>query len=179
MSISVFGFTLIRTRELGVIRARARGPEGSSPPLAEKGEAEEQPPTERATAGLGDEAEPPQVVRELIRLADRLPDLTGENATTTPGQAGEVARWLDARTKALLTACDVARVEDSGPLDLRRHEVVGTRAAPASDLVHHIADTVRPGYAWRGRLLRPQQIVAYTTAPETNKKPGVRHHEGI
>jgi hypothetical protein len=125
------------------------------------------------TAGPGHlataEGEPPAVVRELVRLADRLPDLTGENAPRDPEQAAVITRWLEERARALLTACDVVPVEDSGPLDLGRHEVVGTRAAPAGDLVHHIADTVRPGYTWQGRLLRPQQVVAYVAATGDRK----------
>jgi hypothetical protein len=137
------------------------------------------PGTDPAAAGLGltagpghlatAEGEPPAVVRELVRLADRLPDLTGENAPRDPEQAAVITRWLEERARALLTACDVVPVEDSGPLDLGRHEVVGTRAAPAGDLVHHIADTVRPGYTWQGRLLRPQQVVAYVAATGDRK----------
>lgn len=172
MSISAFGFTLIRTRELDAIRARVRGLQenpqppaaqlpaaGEGNPAADKPEAEE-PAAQELPAN---EAEPPRIVRELIRLADRLPELTGDHASATPAHAEEAARWLNARTRALLTACDVERVEDNGPLDLHRHAVVATKPAPASDLVQHIAATVRPGYSWHGHLVRPQQVVVYTT----------------
>jgi molecular chaperone GrpE (heat shock protein) len=42
--------------------------------------------------------------------------------------------------------------------------VVGSRAAPSDVFADQIADTVRPGYAWRGSLLRPQQVIAYVPA---------------
>lgn len=149
----MFGFTLIRTRDLRAALAdRPVPPVPASPlpPLA--------PP---ATPEPSWEAEPPAIVRELIRLADRLPDLTGGNTPADPEQAAGLARWLEGRAQSLLTACDVTRIEETGALDLSRHEVVGTRTAPADQMVQHIADTVRPGYSWHGRLLRPQQVVAY------------------
>jgi len=114
----------------------------------------------------GAEDGPPSVVRELVSMADKLVELTGVGAPSDPRQASAALRWLERRTQALLAVCDVMRIEDSGPLDLQRHEVIASRAAPGEDLVDHIADTVRPGYAWHGSLLRPQQVIAYIPAEE-------------
>jgi hypothetical protein len=38
---------------------------------------------------------------------------------------------------------------------------VGTRPAAEGDVANSIATTVRPGYLHEGRLIRPQQVVAY------------------
>jgi hypothetical protein len=181
MSISMFGFTLIRSQELDAIRARVRDLQEDPQPSAGEASAA-QTAVEEPEAGESQVTgtEPPRVVRELIRLADGLPDLTGDHAAAAPVRADELARWLETRTQALLKACDVELVEDNGPLDLQRHEVIATRAAPASDLVHHIADTARPGYSWHGRLIRPQQVVVYTTdSSDKERIQNEAHHEGI
>lgn len=114
-------------------------------------------------------AGPPPVVHELVGVADRLVDLTGSGAPSDPQQASAALSWLELRTQTLLAACDVLRIEDRGPLDLHRHQVVASRAAPSDDLVDQIADTIRPGYAWHGSLLRPQQVVAYIPADEVSE----------
>lgn len=111
-------------------------------------------------------AGPPPVARELIGVADRLVDLTGAGTPRDGEQVLAALRWMQSRTDALLSACDVERIEDSGPVDFQRHEVLGSRAAPEEDLLDHIADTVRPGYAWHGSVLRPQQVIAYVDSDE-------------
>jgi hypothetical protein len=110
---------------------------------------------------------PPVIAGELITLADRLVDLTGQGAPVDAEQAGAVLGWLAGRTQAMLNACEVTAITDEGPVDLMRHEVVAGRPASTAELAEHIASTIRPGYAWRGRLLRPQQVVAYIFTEET------------
>jgi len=111
----------------------------------------------------GRPADPPPMARELIGMADRLVDLAGDTPSD-PVPPDAVLRWFGRQTEALLAQCDVVRIEDSGQLDLRRHEVVASRPAPGDDLVDQIADTVLPGYAWHGSLLRPQQVIVYIPA---------------
>jgi hypothetical protein len=187
MSISVFGFTLVRVKKLDGLRAehdrlraesrlqittlterldrivdqvavvtssaRNRDAGDGTPPGPEC-------PDDRGVAA------PPPVVRELISLADGLVDLAGTGAPSGPEHGSAVLRWVDSRAQALFAACDVVRIEDRGFLDLQRHEVVAGRAAPGDDLIDQIADTVRPGYEWRGTLVRAQQVIAYVPASE-------------
>jgi molecular chaperone GrpE (heat shock protein) len=115
-------------------------------------------PTRRGQAG------PPPVIRELVSVADMLVGLIGGGVWSDPDGAETALRWFEERTAALLAMCDVTRIEDSGQLDLRRHEVVASRTTPSEELADQIADTVRPGYAWHGSLLRPQQVIAYVPA---------------
>jgi hypothetical protein len=110
---------------------------------------------------------PPVIASELIALADRLADLTEQGAPVDAEQASTVLGWLAGRTQAMLDACEVTAITDDGPVDLMRHEVVAGRPASTAELAEHIASTIRPGYAWRGRLLRPQQVVAYIFTEET------------
>jgi molecular chaperone GrpE (heat shock protein) len=122
----------------------------------------------RISAPAADQAAqtPPAIAGELITLADRLVDLTGQGAPVDAEQAGAVLDWLAGRTQAMLNACEVTAITDDGPVDLMRHEVVAGRPAGTGELAEHIASTIRPGYAWRGRLLRPQQVVAYIFTEE-------------
>jgi hypothetical protein len=196
MSISLLGFQLVRKRELDRLRAQIsdlqeesqaqvaeltrqlRAAQGERAVLEQaahdtrdSSQAKLPAPVDDAQyspAGV-DAAGPPAIVRELVNVADRLVDLTGVGAPSDPEQASAVLRWLEVRTQVMLAACGVVRVEDSGSLDLHRHQVVVSRAAPDKDLVDQIADTVRPGYAWHGSLLRPQQVIAYIPANEANE----------
>jgi molecular chaperone GrpE (heat shock protein) len=136
-------------KELAVVRETARDNTGN-----------------RADNGAGT-ASPPKIVRELIRVMDGLVDLIEGGAAHEPDRAATALNWLHGRGEALLASCDVVRIDDSGPVDLLRQEVVDGRPTPAGDLVDQIADTVRPGYSWHGLLIRPQQVVAYVPAEET------------
>ncbi|GAA3230932.1 hypothetical protein [Actinocorallia longicatena] len=102
--------------------------------------------------------QPPEVAMELIVLADRLADLPGRDGGD---QGGALLRWLDGRVRAMFAACEVTTIEERGPVDPLRHQVVGARAAGPGDPLEHVAETVRPGYLWRDVLLRPQQVVAF------------------
>ena len=110
---------------------------------------------------------PPAAAGEVIRLADGLLDLRESlNLTADDGQSATVLRWVESRTKALLTSCDIKRMEESGAFDPARQQTVASREAPRPELAHQIANTVRPGYVWHGVLLRPQQVVVYVPADE-------------
>ncbi|WJK42615.1 hypothetical protein O7608_09695 [Solwaraspora sp. WMMA2056] len=107
--------------------------------------------------------EVPDTLWQLIRIADRLADLTSRATPVDPGQAVAVLRWLDRQLPAVLEAAGLIAIADTtGPVDLDRHEVVASRSGPVT--AEEITETVRVGYQWRGALLRTQQIV--TTCPD-------------
>ncbi|GAA4245114.1 hypothetical protein [Dactylosporangium darangshiense] len=105
---------------------------------------------------------PPPVVHELIGFVDRLVALPADPARYTPDQTAAIVRALQRRCGALLRACELEPIEDAGPVDTLSHDVVDTRPAPGPDVVGHIVETVRPGYRWRGVLIRPQQVIVFT-----------------
>jgi hypothetical protein len=114
--------------------------------------------------------EPHPVTYELMAVADRLGELTG--SSIEPTRAVAVGRWIGNRVRMMLARCDVAPEIRGGPVDLVRHEVVGWRTAPTPELVDHVAETVRPGYSWRGQMLRTQQVIAYAAPPVEPAEPG-------
>jgi hypothetical protein len=161
MSFSFVGFTIIGTGELTALRARADAPGRPPEPLPLPPEPPRLPPGGPEMPRPPAE-DPPAAVREVIRLADGLLDLRESlDLTAGDGQSATVLRWVESRTKALLTACEVKRVEESGAFDPARQQAVASREAPRPELAHQIADSVRPGYVWHGALLRAQQVVVY------------------
>jgi hypothetical protein len=124
------------------------------------------PPPRGQPGQPGQDSRPPPVVPELVGLVEKLAEMTGGAAPDGSGPAVAALRWVKQSVQTLLPLCDVEQIVDSGCFDLRRHEVVADRTAPNQELVDHIADTVRPGYAWRGSVLRPQQVVVFVPAGE-------------
>lgn len=120
------------------------------------------PPLSRTALPAGQEA----VVRSLISLADDLAGLArGTSGDGTGDRALRLARW---RVDQALAECGVQAVDDGGPVDPGRHEVVGSRPADAGGTAGWIAATIRPGYlAADGELIRPQQVVAYSADRDT------------
>ena len=170
MSISFFGFTIIRVDELAALRAKAAAAdEATSPdkalPADNAGSAAAAHRTSVQDVRPDSDGGPPPAVREVLRLADGLLDLTGQGASADQ-EASPVLRWVEARIRSLLAACDITRIEETGSFDPSRHQAVASRDAPSPDLSQQIADTVRPGYAWRGDLLCPQQVVVYSLKEE-------------
>jgi molecular chaperone GrpE (heat shock protein) len=130
------------------------------------------------------------IARDLITLFDDLSELHRQTTTliseqehvTTPGN-GHGAHGLD-RLKTIATNMDhivhfvleilarmeIQRVEPcTGKLDKQRQRVVSLERAvtPEEDL--QISASLKPGFIWRERMLRPEEVVVKkwkeTTAP--------------
>lgn len=52
-------------------------------------------------------------------------------------------------------------LEDTGVFDSSRHTVVETKPAPEPSKVNDIAEVFRPGYVYKGEVLRGQEIIIY------------------
>lgn len=109
----------------------------------------------------GAPTEPPDVVQGLIGLADVLLDLTEH--PSGPESCVRTLRLVQRRVDRLLTDCGVRIVRDEGPIVPSKHEVVGACPVGENGTEGWIAATVRRGYLHGDRLIRPQQVVTYTT----------------
>jgi len=107
---------------------------------------------------------PPTMIRDLIGLADDLLALTDR----APGTAlsPRTLELLQRRVDRLLNDCGVQILGENGPVVASRHEVVGVWPAGADDTEGWIASTVRRGYLHGDRLIRPQQVVAYSAGTD-------------
>jgi len=57
----------------------------------------------------------------------------------------------------------VIALEDTGLFDMDKHEIVGTEPTEnpkENDLIH---STIRPGYLFKDKLIRPQEVIIYST----------------
>ena len=104
-----------------------------------------------------DEQGPTATATELMRVLDRV-----SVAAASGGRGADpLLVWLRYRLVALLAGEGVSLIEDQGPFDVARHEVVDTRSTDDPDLAQRISGTVRPGYEQAGIVLRPQQVVLW------------------
>jgi hypothetical protein len=124
--------------------------------LPEPGPVTASPPT-----GLDDLDELPWIAKELVVITDRLTDILHADPIKDPQRATTVIQWAGEVIHDLLARCGVVTIDEDGLVDPRRHEVIGVCPAPAPELTDHIAETVQPGYEWRGTLIRTQRVVAY------------------
>ncbi|WP_406733252.1 hypothetical protein [Streptomyces sp. NBC_01794] len=127
----------------------------------------------------------PPAAAPLIGLLDRLSGLG--DAVEPPD--GPLLDWVRRSVLTALAALGVTPVEDTGPADPTRHNVVATREDDSGGLLcDHIAETVRPGYRWDGGLLRTQEVIVYVppgypvhgepgdeTRDDTDGRPHDRH----
>jgi molecular chaperone GrpE len=94
---------------------------------------------------------------ELLLVADYL-DMALVAPTTTPESTALAAGVALTRTKLeqALELVDVRPVATSGPFDPAQHEAVESR--PSTSPPGTILATLRPGYTWQGRILRPARV---------------------
>jgi molecular chaperone GrpE (heat shock protein) len=120
------------------------------------GDAGERAAPAAGTAGVPDVL---AAARRAIKARDRLGAFDW-----TDDRTAAVVRWLDQEMVGLLSDLHVTVLSDAGEVDPLRHEVVDVRSSANADDVDRIAETVRVGYLADGRLIRPQQVVAYVAA---------------
>ena len=71
------------------------------------------------------------------------------------------------RTKfvQVLEASDVDEIDTTGEFDPTRHEATDTRTVDGAE-PGTIVETVRKGYTWRGRVLRPARVVVAASSDD-------------
>lgn len=103
------------------------------------------------------------VIRDLIALRDKL--LMRQSWLEEEVPKEENARKLAAsqlrETARCLTNLGVEILEAGGAFDSRYQTVVETRPVETPDQIDQIAETFRPGYRFRGEILRPQEVILF------------------
>jgi hypothetical protein len=95
--------------------------------------------------------DPPEIAADLIEIFDHLASRPDDPAR----------RWLENRLSRIAMKCEISWIDDSGPVDLTKHEIIGVRPATDGNRPGDIAVTIRPGYLQRGRIIRAQQVIAF------------------
>lgn len=107
-------------------------------------------------------------IQEIISLRDSIlirKSWIEENATENVDAMRLVNMQLK-DTGRLLERMGVEIIDDSGKFDYNIHVAVGTTETTSELLVDHVAQTVRPGYQYRGEILRLQEVIVYVLAEE-------------
>ena len=115
-------------------------------------------PTEELPQPLTEsEPELSVTIRELIKLRDWVL-LAKKNKTEG---SPEVLSAIYQKLGQILEQEGVTGIEETGSFNYERQQVIATRVTsdPAQD--DCICDTVRPGYLFQGRLIRPQETIVY------------------
>jgi hypothetical protein len=104
-----------------------------------------------------DEPEPTTTAKELIKLRDWVL-LARSDETVSSGVLGELYRKLG----RILEQEKILTLEATGEFNYERQEVVDTQITEDPTLDRQIHSTIRPGYLFNEKLIRPQEVIVYT-----------------
>jgi molecular chaperone GrpE len=121
--------------------------------LAQRTQAEFENFRKQATRRVGDE-----VARETGRLVEAiLPVLDAFDYAAVHGEDGGAVAPLREQLLGLLAKEGLVRLDPSGdPFDPTEHDAVAQEPGDGGDPV--VAETLRAGYRWQSRLLRPVMV---------------------
>lgn len=102
--------------------------------------------------------EPSEVAKDLIRLRDWVLLAKSGGTAVEPAVLEEISRQL----ARVLAKEGITPLEEGGPYDYNRQSVAGVQPTddPAQD--DQVYSTVKPGYLFQGKLVRPQEVIVYT-----------------
>jgi len=101
-----------------------------------------------------------EIEKEVIKLRDWV------SLATSPGGGGasrELMEELYRKLGQVLEKGEVVPLEDVGPYDYMKQKIMSTCPVDNPDKNNFVQSTVRPGYMYRGRLIRPQEVIVYST----------------
>jgi molecular chaperone GrpE (heat shock protein) len=108
-------------------------------------------------------------IHDLVLLYDDLNSLCQQlhgAAAGKSGKRGHIAQWRNNLQNAIhslveiLHRFDVREIEPRDQVDRTLHRVVGYEAADSPEEDDRIVTRVRRGFLWRGKLIRPEEVIA-------------------
>jgi hypothetical protein len=103
------------------------------------------------------EPELSSTAQELIKLRDWV--LMAKSENHPPGS--EMLEVLYQRLGQILEKEDVLLLEATGSYNYERQQVITTKPTDDPDRHDQICETVRPGYLFHDKLVRPQEVIIY------------------
>jgi hypothetical protein len=107
------------------------------------------------------EPEPSTTARELIKLRDYILLACTENATSDR----KVFESLYQKVGQILTHESVTVLEETGQFNYEHQQVIDTQTTDDQTLDEMISSTIRSGYLFNQKLLRPQEVIVYVYTP--------------
>jgi molecular chaperone GrpE (heat shock protein) len=107
-------------------------------------------------------------IHDLVHLFDDLTSLSDQLRTAAQGHGtrGNVIQWRDNLENAIhslveiLHRFEVKEIEPKDVVDRSIHKVVSYEPADYAEEDGHIVMRVRRGFFWRGKLIRPEEVIA-------------------
>lgn len=103
------------------------------------------------------EVEPSPTARELIKLRDWILMAWSGGGPVSAEVIGELYRQVG----RILAKEGVTPLEETGLYDHNCQQILDTRSTDDLTLNDQVCDTVRPGYLFHGKLIRPQEVIVY------------------
>jgi hypothetical protein len=129
-------------------------------PLLDKPQIDTQVEVVKTPPELAIEPEPElsETARELIKLRDWvLLAQSGDNPASP-----QVLEAIYKKLGQILAQEGVTVIEESGPFNYERQQVISTQPTDDPDKDDWVCDTVRPGYLFEGSLIRFQEVIVYS-----------------
>lgn len=107
-------------------------------------------------------------IHDLVHLFDDLTSLSGQLRTTAEEQKkrGNIAQWRDNLENAIhslvevLHRFDVNEIEPKENVDRTLHRVINFEPADFPEEDGQIVMRLKRGFFWRGKLIRPEEVIA-------------------
>ncbi len=106
-------------------------------------------------------------IHDLVHLYDDLTSVSEQLQTATPeGGAANAVRWRDNLENAIhslveiLHRFEVKEIEPKETVDRAIHRVISFEPADYAEEDGRIVMRVRRGFFWRGKLIRPEEVIA-------------------
>ena len=108
------------------------------------------------------EAELSNAIKELIKLRDWI--LLAKK-TKTEGSS-EVLSAIYQKLGQILEREGVTVIEETGSFNYEKQQIIATQITHDPEQDDCIYDTIRPGYLFQGKLIRPQEAIVYSFQAE-------------
>lgn len=107
-------------------------------------------------------------IHDLVHLFDDLTSLSAQlqSAAEEKGKRGHVAQWRDNLENAvhslleILHRFEVNEIEPKESVDRSLHRVISYEPADYAEEDGRIVMRVKRGFLWRGKLIRPEEVIA-------------------
>ena len=104
------------------------------------------------------EPEPSVAAQEIIKLRDWILLSQSEGDSSS----AKVLAAIDQQLEQILVKEGVKSLEETGLFNYERHKVVSSQETDDPDKDDWVCETVKPGYLFEGKLVRPQEVIVYT-----------------
>jgi hypothetical protein len=104
------------------------------------------------------EPEPSVAAQEIIKLRDWI--LLAQSESDSFNY--KVLEAIYQQLAQILAKEGVKPLEETGLFNYERHKIISTQKTEDPDKDDWVCETVRPGYLFEGKLIRPQEVIVYT-----------------